>query len=310
MRGFARLPADRRGGEFDFRSFSAEVVLRKKRLALKVFLALLAVAALLALWAFVVEPDRLVVREVALGLPRWPADAGELRLVVVSDLHTGSPHVDAAKLDRLVEESNRLRPDAVLLLGDFVISGVAGGEFVGPEVTAERLKRLQSSHGTFAVLGNHDWWEGGERVRGALEGAGVRVLENDAVSFEHAGRQVWLVGLADLWTRKPDVSGSIAKVADDAAPVFVLTHNPDIFKEIPARAALTLAGHTHGGQVNLPVLGRLVVPSDYGQRYAAGHIVEGARHLYVTTGVGTSILPVRFRVAPEIVLLRITSAAR
>lgn len=284
--------------------------MRKKRLALKVFLALLAVAALLALWAFVVEPDRLVVREVALGLPRWPAEAGELRLAVVSDLHTGAPHVDAAKLDRVVEEINGLRPDAVLLLGDFVISGVAGGEFVGPEVTAERLKGLRSSHGTFAVLGNHDWWEGGERVWRALEGAGVRVLENDAASFAHAGRQVWLVGLADMWTRKPDVRGSLSKVADDASPVFVLTHNPDIFTEVPERAALTLAGHTHGGQVRLPLLGRPVVPSGYGQRYAAGHVVEGSRHLYVTTGVGTSIIPVRFRVAPEIVLLRITAAPR
>ncbi|HEY9282189.1 MAG TPA: metallophosphoesterase [Pyrinomonadaceae bacterium] len=284
--------------------------MRKKRLALKVFLALLAVAALLALWAFVVEPDRLVVREVALGLPRWPAEAGELRLAVVSDLHTGAPHVDAAKLDRVVEEINGLRPDAVLLLGDFVISGVAGGEFVGPEMTAERLKGLRSSHGTFAVLGNHDWWEGGERVWRALEGAGVRVLENDAASFAHAGRQVWLVGLADMWTRKPDVRGSLSKVTDDASPVFVLTHNPDIFTEVPERAALTLAGHTHGGQVRLPLLGRPVVPSGYGQRYAAGHVVEGSRHLYVTTGVGTSIIPVRFRVAPEIVLLRITAAPR
>lgn len=284
-------------------------VLRRKRLALKVFIALLAVAALLALWAFVIEPDRLVVREVGLSLPRWPAEAGELRLAVVSDIHTGSPHIDAAKLDGLVEEINRLRPDAVVLLGDFVISGVAGGEFVGPEVTAEKVKGLRSAHGTFAVLGNHDWWEGGERVWRALEGAGVRVLENDAVSFTHGGRQVWLVGLADLWTRKPDVTGSLAKVTDDASPVFVLTHNPDIFTEIPERVALTLAGHTHGGQVRFPVLGRPVVPSRYGQRFAAGHVIEGSRHLYVTTGVGTSIIPVRFRVAPEVVLLRIKAGS-
>ena len=278
--------------------------MRRKRLAFRVFLALLAA------WAFVVEPDRLVVREAALSLPRWPADAGELRLAVVSDLHTGSPHVDAAKLDQLVEEINRLRPDAVLLLGDFVISGVAGGEFVGPEVTAEKLKGLRSAQGTFAVLGNHDWWEGGERVWRALEGAGVRVLENDAVSFTHRDRRVWLVGLADLWTRKPDVQGSLTKVTDDTSPVFVLTHNPDIFPEIPERAALTLAGHTHGGQVRLPLFGRPVVPSRYGQRYAAGHVVEDSRHLFVTTGVGTSIIPVRFRVAPEIALLRITGGAR
>ncbi|MCA1614434.1 MAG: metallophosphoesterase, partial [Acidobacteria bacterium] len=277
---------------------------------LRIFLALLVVAALLALWSFVIEPDRLVVREVALSLPRWPADAGRLRLAVVSDIHTGSPHVDASKLDELVEEINRLKPDAVLLLGDFVISGVAGGEFIGPEVTSERLKGLRPAHGTFAVLGNHDWWEGGERVWRSLEGAGVRVLENDAVSFTHGGRRVWLVGLADLWTRKPDIQASLSKVTDDDSPVFVLTHNPDIFPDIPEHVALTLAGHTHGGQVRLPLLGRPVVPSRYGQRYAAGHVVEGSRHLYVTTGVGTSIIPVRFRVAPEIVLLRIGAESR
>jgi uncharacterized protein len=284
-------------------------VSRKKRLALRVFLALLAAAAALAVWSFAIEPDRLVVRQVELRLPRWPAEAGELRLAVVSDIHTGSPHIDVAKLDRLVGEINGLRPDAVLLLGDFVISGVAGGEFVGPEETAERLKGLRSAQGTFAVLGNHDWWEGGESVWRSLEGAGVRVLENDAASFAHGGRRVWLVGLADLWTRKPDVQGSLAKVADDASPILVLTHNPDVFTEIPERVALTLAGHTHGGQVRLPLLGRPVVPSRYGQRYAAGHVVEGSRHLFVTTGVGTSIIPVRFRVAPEIVLLRIRAGS-
>lgn len=282
--------------------------MRKKRAALKILLALLAGAAVLALWSFVVEPDQLAVREVDLRLPRWPPDAGELRLAVVSDIHAGSPHIDVAKLDKLVGEINGLRPDAVLLLGDFVISGVAGGEFVGPEVTAESLKGLRSTHGSFAVLGNHDWWEGGERVWRALEGAGVRVLENDAVSVAHGGRRVWLVGLADMWTRKPDVTGSIAKVTDEESPVFVLTHNPDIFTEVPERAALTVAGHTHGGQVRLPLLGRPVVPSRYGQRYAAGHVVEGSRHLFVTTGVGTSIIPVRFRVAPEVVLLRVTAA--
>jgi uncharacterized protein len=284
--------------------------MRKKRLALKLFLALLAVGAVPALWAFVFEPDRLVVREVALGLPRWPPDAGELRLAVVSDIHTGAPHIDTTKLDQLVEAINRLHPDAVVLLGDFVISGVTGGEFVGPEVTAERLKNLHSKHGTFAVMGNHDWWEGGERVWRALEAAGVRVLENDAASFAHGGRRVHLVGLADLWTRKPDVAGSLSKVADGESPVIFLTHNPDIFTEIPERAALTLAGHTHGGQVRLPLLGRPVVPSRYGERFAAGHVVEGSRHLYVTTGVGTSIIPVRFRVAPEVVLLRIGAGGR
>jgi predicted MPP superfamily phosphohydrolase len=111
-----------------------------------------------------------------------------------------------------------------------------------------------------------------------------------------------VVGIADLWTRKPDIEGGLHQVEIDD-PVLLLTHNPDIFPGVPQRVSLTLAGHTHGGQVNLPVAGRLVVPSKYGQRYAFGYIVEDGRHLFVGGGVGTSILPVRFRVPPEVVIL-------
>jgi predicted MPP superfamily phosphohydrolase len=91
----------------------------------------------------------------------------------------------------------------------------------------------------------------------------------------------------------------------DGAPVLAFTHNPDLFPEVPSRVSLTLAGHTHGGQVYLPLLGRLVVPSQFGERYAIGHVVENGRHLFVTAGVGTSILPVRFLVPPEISIIRL-----
>ena len=111
-----------------------------------------------------------------------------------------------------------------------------------------------------------------------------------------------MVGIADLWTRKPDVESALHQVESND-PVLLITHNPDIFPDVPRRVSLTLAGHTHGGQVNLPVAGRLVVPSKYGQRYAIGHIVEDGRHLFVGGGVGTSILPVRFRVPPEVVII-------
>jgi predicted MPP superfamily phosphohydrolase len=112
----------------------------------------------------------------------------------------------------------------------------------------------------------------------------------------------WLAGVGDLWTGTPDIEGTLRQVDTDY-PVILFTHNPDIFPNVPARVSLTVAGHTHGGQVNLPLLGRPVVPSDFGQRYAYGHVVEGGRHLFVGGGVGTSIIPARFRVPPEIVIL-------
>jgi hypothetical protein len=134
------------------------------------------------------------------------------------------------------------------------------------------------------------------------------VLENEAVRIEREGRGFWLGGVADLWTRRPDVEGTLRQVNTDD-PVILFTHNPDIFPNVPARVALTVAGHTHGGQVNLPFLGRPVVPSKFGQRYAFGHVVEGGRHLFVSGGVGTSIIPVRFRVPPEIVILKLEPAS-
>jgi hypothetical protein len=152
--------------------------------------------------------------------------------------------------------------------------------------------------GVFAVLGNHDWWYDGDRVGKALTDAGIQVLENRAIHVGH----IWLGGIADFWTREPDVAGTLQQVSSDD-PIVLITHNPDIFPDVPPRVSLTLAAHTHGGQVNLPVIGRVVTTSRLG--YVAGEYVEQGRHLFVTTGIGTSIFPVRLGVPPEIVILTV-----
>ena len=279
---------------------------RRKRL-LAAAVALLAFGLGLAAWGFVFEPNRLVVKERTLALPGWPRALDGLRVVVLADLHVGAPYVKEAKLRRLVSEVNGLGPDLVVMPGDFV-SSVKGGRRVEPEVIAEILKDLRAALGVYAVLGNHDWSDGdGDRLAGALGANGVRVLENDAARVERGGQGLWLAGLSDLWMRRPDIDATLARVTDDA-PVVAFTHNPDIFPKMPPRVALTLAGHTHGGQVCLPVFGRAVVPSEFGRRYAEGHVIEAGRHLYVSPGVGTSILPVRFRVPPEITLLTLRPA--
>jgi predicted MPP superfamily phosphohydrolase len=114
-----------------------------------------------------------------------------------------------------------------------------------------------------------------------------------------------LAGVSDLWEGKHDVQAALQEVPE-SAPVIVFTHNPDVFPDIPRRVSLTIAGHTHGGQVYIPGVGRPVVPSRYGQRFAIGHIEEDERHLIVSSGLGTSILPVRFLVPPEISILRVS----
>ena len=270
-----------------------------KRLLLRTAAGLATIAGFLALWAFVWEPRRLVVREDSVALPCW--SGAPLRVAIAADLHIGSPGVGVAKLDRVVDAINEGRPDVVVLLGDFVIQGVAGGRFVPPERIAQSLGRLRARYGVYAVLGNHDWWLDAPRVQRALQAAGIRVVEDDAIRLPIG---VWLVGISDYLEGAHDLPRAISRVRD-AAPVIAFTHNPDIFPSVPARACLTLAGHTHGGQVALPLVGRPIVPSQYGERYAIGHIHEHGKRLFVTSGVGTSIIPVRFRVPPEVVFLRV-----
>jgi predicted MPP superfamily phosphohydrolase len=261
----------------------------------------LAFPAALGLWA-VLEPGRLVTRDRTLALAGWPSALDGFKVVVIADLHVGSWLNGLGRLPRLVARSNELAPDMVVLLGDLVHGGTRGVA-VEPEPIAAELRKLQARVGVFAVLGNHDWWYDGERVRRALSAVGVRVLEEEWVD---AGG-LYLAGVGDLATRDPQPAWLVGKVPP-GAPVLLLTHEPDLFPEVPARVTLTLAGHTHGGQVRLPLIGAPVVPSRFGQRYAGGLVVEQGRPLFVTTGVGTSILPIRFGVPPEIVLLRLRPA--
>lgn len=270
-----------------------------------VAIALLIAPFLVALWAFGIEPGLLVVRHLPMELPGWRSS---LRVAVISDLHVGSPHVGLDKLRKIVGRTNAENPALIVLLGDFVIGGpggrgggLPGGHFVEPEKIAAELQKLQAPLGVFAVLGNHDWWYDGERVGKALTDVGIPVLENKAV---HVG-PIWLGGIADQWTRDPDVAGTLAQVTG-ADPVILITHNPDIFPDVPPRVSLMLAAHTHGGQVNLPVVGPVVTTSRLG--YVAGEYVVQGRHLFVTTGIGTSIMPVRFGVPPEIVILTLAPA--
>jgi predicted MPP superfamily phosphohydrolase len=271
----------------------------------------LAIALLVApfVWGFLVEPNRLVVHRETITLPAWPSALDGLRIAVLSDVHAGAPFVGDEKLRDVAAATNCEAPDVIVLLGDYVVGGEIGARPMAPEAIAARLGELHAPLGVFAVLGNHDWWFDGERIRAALVAAGIRVLENEAVEVRRGGASFWLAGLADLMTREPNAERALAAVPEGAA-VIALDHNPDVFPGMPPGVALTLAGHTHGGQVDLPLLGRRVVPSRYGARYAAGHVEEGGRHLFVTTGIGTSILPVRLGVPPEVAVLTLATPGK
>jgi predicted MPP superfamily phosphohydrolase len=261
----------------------------------------------LGLWAFWLEPASLRNEDHHLNLPSWPAECNGVRIAVLADLHVGSPFNGLDKLEEIVTVTLSAKPDLVLLAGDYVIHGIIGGKFTPPEDIAKVLARLNAPMGVYAVLGNHDWWFDGDRIVSAFESAGIRVLEDSATVVKRGKCQFWLSGISDLWEGAHDINKALEKVPANAT-VVAFTHNPDIFPQIPSRVALTIAGHTHGGQVYVPGIGRPVTPSEYGQRYAAGHIVEEGRHLFVSSGLGTSIIPVRFLVPPEISILHISRA--
>jgi uncharacterized protein len=253
------------------------------------------------LWGFWLEPSSLRVERVDLAVG-WPGSR-PLRVAVLSDLHVGAPYYGLDRLREIVARTNAARPDLICILGDLVTLGVVGGSFVPPEPIAAELGKLRARAGVLAVLGNHDRGFDGPRVQRALESAGIRVLEDTAVRVTTAASAVWIAGVSDLWLGSHDLARTMRAVTDSHTPVLLLTHNPDIFPAAPDRVMLTLAGHSHGGQVRLPLIGTPIVRSAFGHRFVAGHVVERGRHLFISTGIGTSDLPVRLGVPPAIFVL-------
>ncbi len=263
--------------------------------------------------------------------PRWTPGL-KLRIAALSDLHCGGAHMPLSRIQDIVEATLALEPDLILLLGDYVTSERRNVHGVGPGVWSRELGRLKAPLGVHAILGNHEFWDDRQVQRErrgdpygklALLDAGVPVLENDAVRLEKDGKGFWLAGLGDqlafwvgydrqrgggIYEGRDDLNGTLARITD-SSPAILLAHEPDMFAGLPAapgadKVAVTLAGHTHGGQINL--LGwRPYVPSRFGSRYAHGRIVEDGRSLIVSAGLGTSGVPVRFGVPPEIVLVEL-----
>ena len=268
-------------------------------------------------YAFAFEPRfRLVVTRYRLALPNWPANSKPFSMAVIADIHACDPWMPLSRVSEIVSVANSLAPDVTLLLGDY-IAGLRRfrTSVVPPTEWGRVLADLSAPLGVYGVIGNHDWWHDIDGVRRAFAANNLPLMENDIVRLEPKdGPAFWLVGLGDQlayplgrgrFRGVDDLPGALAKIPEDGAPIVLMAHEPDIFPQVPERVALTISGHTHGGQVDLPFIGRLVVPSAYGQRYAYGHVVENGRNLIVSGGLGLSVLPVRLGVPPEIVLIEI-----
>lgn len=265
----------------------------------------------LGIRAFLWEPETLVVRRVDVESRQWTG--APLRIGIISDIHMGAPHMSVPRLNSIVAQMNSERPDIIVLLGDFAgrseparLRSNTGQSLVMSGLPP--LGQLKAPLGTWAILGNHDWWYDGEAIEKGLQAAGVPVLENQRVRIGREGGAFWLAGLADYdsMRTKPSYSDTLADLPE-GEPVLVLSHWPDVFAVAPDRVALTLAGHSHCGQVNLPFFGRLLHASAGSEKWPCGLYEERGRKLYVTGGVGVSVLPVRFNQPPEIVVITLRS---
>jgi predicted MPP superfamily phosphohydrolase len=254
------------------------------------------------LYGFWWEPDSLRVREYDVTVDA-PALKG-LSIAVIADLHAGAPYIDGAKIERVVAETNAARPDLILLAGDYVSERGDGSLRMPLEDLAAHLQGLDAPLGVYAVLGNHDDTVGGRRVAAALGQAGILVLNN---THAVVGRRKGLLIVAgiDTWTGPAD--GREALRGLEQQKVLCLTHMPYLFPRLPPACVLTVAGHTHGGQVALPPVREWALrrTSRHGPWYDQGVIGEGGRTLFVSPGIGTTALPVRLGVPPEISLLKI-----
>jgi predicted MPP superfamily phosphohydrolase len=267
-----------------------------------------AAAAATAIYAGGIEPQGLVVTRYGLTPQGWPAGR-RLTVTVIADLHAGGPDMTLPHVQRIVDTANALQSDLVVLLGDYIARYRFATARMPDTMWATELARLKAPLGTWAILGNHDWWYDLIGVRRALADVGIPILENHSVMLGAAGQRLWLAGIGDQVAYRlghgryrgvDDLPGTLAQVDTDD-PVLLLVHEPDIFTRVPPRVALTLAGHTHGGQIRVPLIWPAFVPSKYGARFAYGHVAEQGRHMIVSGGLGTSIIPARLGVPPEIV---------
>lgn len=255
----------------------------------------------LLLWAFWLEPDSLRVETYPLPLKRWPAEQAGLRIALLADIHAGAPWIDDAKLKKICELVEAAHPDLILNAGDMLMGHNLVGHAMTPEHVAERLACLKAPLGHYAVLGNNDYDYGEARMRAALQAHGVNVIDNQVVRISQGRHQFWLAGFKDAAHGRDQVLPIVDQIHDDA-PIIGLTHEPVIFYMMSPRLNLVVAGHTHGGQVRLPLLGRPALTYLQMNDYEAGHYRQQT-DLFVGTGIGTSNLAVRFGVPPEISLL-------
>jgi uncharacterized protein len=246
--------------------------------------------------------QRHVIRRLRLEIAGWPQWRRPLRVAFLSDLHTGSHSDDVVRLNAIVDDAAALAPDLVLFGGDYVNMQPFGGGRVPPRTIAAILSRLEAPLGRFAILGNHDYVYDERAVTDAMQDHGITVLDHARAGLQFQNHSVDVIGVPDARVTRAEAYALLGGLARDK-PTIVLAHDPVWFAHLPAGPHLMLAGHTHGGQIRLPGIGIVRTATKAPRRWIHGLVEERGQYLYVTSGIETSGVPVRWGVPPEFAVL-------
>lgn len=267
------------------------------------FISLLILFVVLCIDLFFIEPNILLTKSQKLEIPHWNKDLDGFKIALITDIHLGTKFVDLKKLARIVKIVNSKNPDLIVICGDLDAKSISKEKYSTTQI-ANILKNLKSKHGVIAVMGNHDYVPPSV-VKNIYQKSNIILLENEDYYFSHNAKTLRIVGFKDLWHFKSNPI-QVVGMKDKTTPTVVLTHNPDYFPQMPNFVSLTLSGHTHGGEIVLPFIGSFFIPSEYGQRYRNGYIIENNKHLFVSRGVAT-LSGGRFLDPPEINILTLYS---
>lgn len=235
-------------------------------------------------------------------VPRLPEAFDGLRVAVLADIHHSSM-TSLNFVSRIVDTTQKLEPDVILMVGDFV-EGHSGAKYFEPCLT--ELDRLRAPFGVFSVPGNHDYWNRIKNYRAAIKKTSIQELTNDGLWIRKDGCRIRIAGVDDLWCGQPSLSSALGETTVDETSL-LLCHNPDFVERIAdPRVGLVLSGHTHGGQIRIPFYGG-PVPSSFGTKYLKGLVKGPVAQVYVSRGLGTVGVPLRFRARPEIALVTLTA---
>ncbi|MDQ3713056.1 MAG: metallophosphoesterase [Acidobacteriota bacterium] len=244
------------------------------------------------------EANTLTTEKINITLKRLPKNLDGFRIVHLSDIHH-SPFTSLEHIIRAVEIANQLKPDMFVLTGDFVSHE---SEYIAP--MAKVMGTLKSEFGTFACLGNHDHWTDAELVTNHLRGENITVLINEGFRFVARGASFWLCGVDDYMVGKTDLRSALRGSFPDEIKI-LLAHNPKIlYRAARATVDLMLSGHTHGGQVKIRNEEKRILPR---RKFASGLYRRKDTQVYITRGIGTVVLPVRFGCPPEVSLIELHS---